>query len=117
MTNEEILNQQVEALEKLLKLKQAIVEELEDRVAKLENEKNHYVPYNPNPLYPGITIGPGTVPGWQPFYGAGGVPGGGIVGGSTIKIDGSCSTSPITDISNNPVVGNVFTLTGSSRNK
>jgi len=36
MTNEQILEHQVEALEKLLKLKQAVVEELEAKVARLQ---------------------------------------------------------------------------------
>lgn len=44
MTNEQILEQQVEALEKLLKLKQAVVEELEAKVSRLENSQ----------LYPGV---------------------------------------------------------------
>lgn len=35
---EEILEQQVEALEKLLQIKDAIVEELEKKIAKLEHE-------------------------------------------------------------------------------
>ena len=36
MTNEQILEQQVEALEKLLKLKQAVVEELEAKINRLQ---------------------------------------------------------------------------------
>jgi hypothetical protein len=36
MTNEQILEQQVEALEKLLQLKQAVIEELESKVQKLQ---------------------------------------------------------------------------------
>ena len=39
MTNEEILEKQVQALEKLLQLKQAIVEELEAKVCRLEIER------------------------------------------------------------------------------
>jgi hypothetical protein len=38
MTTEEVLEQQVEVLEKLLKLKQALIEELEAKVGRLEME-------------------------------------------------------------------------------
>ena len=41
MTNEEVLEQQVEALEKLLKLKQAIIEELEEKIRKSEFSNPH----------------------------------------------------------------------------
>jgi hypothetical protein len=46
MTNEEILAQQVEALEKLLQLKQAVIDELESKISKMEMEKLNY-PYQP----------------------------------------------------------------------
>ena len=42
MTKEEILEQQVEALEKLLQLKQAIVEELEAKISKLSIKDFNY---------------------------------------------------------------------------
>ena len=45
MTNEEILERQVEALEKLMQLKQAVIDELEIKVAKLQ----------PQLSYPGIS--------------------------------------------------------------
>ena len=53
MTNEEILEQQVEALEKLLKLKQAIIEELEEKIRKSEFRDPHITNFsritnNPN---------------------------------------------------------------------
>lgn len=47
MTDKEILEQQVEALEKLLKLRQAVIEELENKVAKLETEKTVYPQWQP----------------------------------------------------------------------
>lgn len=49
MTNEEILEQQVEALEKLLKLKQAIIEEQEAKIQKLQGT---LVFPNMPPLFP-----------------------------------------------------------------
>jgi hypothetical protein len=52
MTNEQILEQQVEALEKLLQLKQAIIDEQEVKINKLQ--------YPPQPTYvPGVQIGGG----------------------------------------------------------
>lgn len=47
MTNEQILEQQVDALEKLLKLKQAVIEELETKISRLQNQTipNLNVPY------------------------------------------------------------------------
>jgi hypothetical protein len=39
MTNEEILDKQVEALEKLIQLKQAVIEELENKISKMELER------------------------------------------------------------------------------
>jgi hypothetical protein len=48
MTNEEILEKQVEALEKLLQLKQAIVEELEAKVSRLEIERINFPPLRPH---------------------------------------------------------------------
>jgi len=46
MTNEQILEKQVEALEKLLQLRTAIIEELEQQVSKLQAEKMTY-PFQP----------------------------------------------------------------------
>jgi hypothetical protein len=57
MTKEEILEQQVEALEKLLQLKGAVIQELESKVSRLEAERL---------VYPGIV----NVP-YQPFIGGG----------------------------------------------
>lgn len=60
MTNEQLLEQQVEALEKLLKLKQAIVEELERKIDRLEGSipfgfPNPAHPINvPNPFFPSV---------------------------------------------------------------
>ena len=62
MTNEEILEKQIEALEKLLQLRTAIIEELESKVARLESEKISL-------QYPGY--GGVTVPWTQPFIGGG----------------------------------------------
>ena len=52
MTKEEILQEQIDAMEKLLKLKQAVVEELEKRVEKLENDLAM------NRMFPGIFAPP-----------------------------------------------------------
>ena len=74
MTNEEILEKQVEALEKLLQLRSAIIEELEARVDKLETEKTTNQPYtwpysppvittpwiNPQPWNPNIQFPGGS---------------------------------------------------------
>ena len=49
MTNEQILEQQVEALEKLLKLKQAIIEEQELKINKLQGTTT--IPNMP-PMFP-----------------------------------------------------------------
>jgi len=60
MTNEQILEKQVEALEKLLQIKQAIIEEHEAKIGRLEAER-----YNIPNGFPGIPwTGPGLV---QPF--------------------------------------------------
>jgi hypothetical protein len=56
MTTEQVLEKQVEALEKLLQLKQAVIDELEAKVQRLQN---------PYPYYPGVTVTPYTVPSWQ----------------------------------------------------
>jgi hypothetical protein len=67
MTNEQILEQQVEALEKLLKLRVAITQELEAKIAKLEAEAV-------KTMYPGYSY-----PGWympqqiQPWVGGGSI--------------------------------------------
>ena len=55
MTNEEILEQQVEALEKLLQLKQAIINEQERKIEKLQNGEPNtsWQPWrSPNQLNP-----------------------------------------------------------------
>jgi hypothetical protein len=61
MTNEQILEQQVEALEKLLQLKQAIIEELESKVQKQQNNNQPqwqpYYPWYPNHSYGTISVG------------------------------------------------------------
>lgn len=75
MTNEEILEQQIEALEKLLQLRKAVIEELEAKVAKLEAERSY-----PNPA-PWI-----TTPWVGPIGGGTGILG----GGSTITITNLC---------------------------
>lgn len=46
MTNEEILEKQVEALEKLLQIKEAIIKEHESKISQLEMERL----YNPQPF-------------------------------------------------------------------
>ena len=69
MTNEQILEQQVEALEKLLQLRSAIIEELEAKVAKLQAQTIYpgmSTPYTvqPYPYYATPYVGsiiPGTV--------------------------------------------------------
>jgi len=93
MTNEQILEKQVEALEKLLQLRSAIIEELETKVTNLQQEiatKNAQiiwpsvttpwtsvpgvtVPYNPPTIYPysggnsgSIVIGPSFCPDGTP---------------------------------------------------
>ena len=75
MTTEQILEKQVEALEKLLQLRAAITEELEAKISRLENEvaRNNLAPYpghiintpwvGPPVMYPGI--GGGSTP-WNP---------------------------------------------------
>ena len=67
MTNEQILEKQVEALEKLLQLRSAIIEELEIKVASLQNEVARQ---NLNPFPMTITTTP-----WigQPYGVGGGV--------------------------------------------
>jgi hypothetical protein len=51
MTNEQVLEKQVEALERLLRLKEAIIEELDNKVQKLQSQ--------------GITTGSGA--GYSPY--------------------------------------------------
>lgn len=66
MTNEQILEKQVDALEKLLQIKEAIIQEQEARISKLERDvrPNLNVPYtvpryfNPNPLFPSAFSNP-----------------------------------------------------------
>jgi hypothetical protein len=62
MTNEQILEQQVEALEKLLQLRAAIIEELEAKVDRLEADK-----INIAPSYPGVNLPWITTPYVQPY--------------------------------------------------
>lgn len=79
MTNEEILEKQVEALEKLLQLRAAIIEELEAKVNKLEAEK-----FNIPNHFPGL-----QQPGWitTPWIGQPQYPG---IGGGSIIISNTC---------------------------
>lgn len=60
MTNEEILEKQVEALEKLLQLRAAIIEDLEQKVADLQNQaaKQNF----PGIGYPGVINTPWISP-------------------------------------------------------
>jgi len=70
MTNEEILEKQVEALEKLLQLRAAIIEELEAKVNKLEAEKLALNPQIPGVNVPWITtpwISPPIQQPWNPL--------------------------------------------------
>ena len=80
MTKEEILEQQVEALEKLLQLRKAITEELEVKIARLENEvaRNNLPPY-----YPGISTPWISPPIQQPVYP-------GLAGSGTIIVSNTC---------------------------
>jgi hypothetical protein len=86
MTNEQILEKQVEALEKLLQLRSAIIEDLESKVGSLQNEiaKQNYQPY---PYIPGNIINVPYV--GQPTYQGIPMPIGGA--GQTIV---SCNTCP-----------------------
>lgn len=45
MTNEEILEKQVEALEKLLQIKEAIIKEQESMIGRLEMERLYNPPH------------------------------------------------------------------------
>ena len=77
MTKEEILDEQIEAMEKLLKLKSAVIEEQDNKIQRLEQElsrekSTHWAPaWSPQPMYPGA--------GWTGT-------GGGLLGGSTIGL-------------------------------
>jgi len=86
MNEKEILEQQVEALEKLLQLRSAIIQELEANVSKLQAEKASY-PYG------GVNV-PGwiTTPYIQPLQPMPYVPwqGGGGGGSGTITITSTC---------------------------
>lgn len=79
MTNEEILEQQIEALEKLLQLRKAVIDELESKLAKVQAEKNAL-------QYPWLGgsggLGISSPPYHQPMY-----PGIGGGGTSTIQIN------------------------------
>jgi hypothetical protein len=82
MTNEDILEKQVEALEKLLQLRSAIIEELEAKLSKLEND---IARANTLPYVPGVSIPWVGPPQWmpqQPFIGG--------AGGSSITISSTC---------------------------
>lgn len=85
MDEKQILEKQVEALEKLLQLRQAVIEELESKVSKLECEK-----INATPSYPL----PGTYTPWistpyvQPYNP--GFGGSGFGGSGTITISNTC---------------------------
>jgi hypothetical protein len=63
MTNEDILEQQVEALEKLLQLKTAVIEELEAKVSRLEADKADKAAHP----YPGVNTPWITQPYIQPY--------------------------------------------------
>ena len=76
MTNEQILEQQVEALEKLLQLRSAIIEDLEHKVSNLQQELANKSLTWPN------TINVPSVP-WNPAPWIGG-------GGGTITISNTC---------------------------
>ena len=78
MTNEEILEKQVEALEKLLQLRTAIIEELEAKVSKLEMEQITSAPQYPYSNPPWVTY-----PQIQPQYQPG-------VSGGVITISNTC---------------------------
>ncbi len=82
MTNEQILDQQVEALEKLLQLKQAIIDELEKKVSQLEAIQSPWA--NPGWVGGGPIIGQPAVqsPYIQPFIGGGGT--------TTIIVSNTC---------------------------
>lgn len=75
MTNEEILEKQVETLEKLLQLKQAVIQELEAKVSRLQNPYGYGVIGGSQQYY-----GPG---GGYPYGGMGGAGGGWQGGGSS----------------------------------
>jgi hypothetical protein len=97
MTNEEILEQQVEALEKLLQLRTAIVGELEAKVAKLQAEK-----YN--------NLGPGY---YSPISGHTSI-GSGILGQGTngqVLQGGSGTGITWTNIPNNTIPNSAGTIT------
>ncbi len=70
MTNEEILEKQVEALEKLLQLKQGIIDELDAKIQRLEADKfgNPFQPMSPpfQPFQPYVPPQPVMIPSlWQ----------------------------------------------------
>jgi len=58
MTKYEILQQQVDALEELLRLKQATIDELKDKIERLEADKYHRQPVVSPITFPGPTIVP-----------------------------------------------------------
>lgn len=68
MTNEEILKQQIDALEKLLQLKEAVIEAQEERLQRLSNELEgtrimRNFPQMPNINIPSLWVSP--TPDWQ----------------------------------------------------
>lgn len=77
MTNEEILEKQVEALEKLLQLRAAIIEELEAKNAKLNSDLS-----NARLQWPGVVTTPWISPAPMPTYPWGGT--------GTIVISNTC---------------------------
>lgn len=80
MTNEEILEKQVEALEKLIQLKQAVIEEQEAKINKLEAERYAYP--GGGVWQPSVHV-PYVQP-YQPWIGGGGGAGGAGIPGVQI---------------------------------
>ena len=113
MTNEQILEKQVEALEKLLQLRAAVIEELESKVVKLQGEVAALSP---------TTYGGG--PGWynpQPYYyphvGGWGITGGTGAGGVSVTSGGlttvsTSNTCPDGSLHSHPTHGGTCTKCG-----
>lgn len=66
MDEKEILQRQVDALEKLLQIKEAIIQEQESKIQKLENEAI-VAKFPQYPSFPGVHIGPYIGPPQPPF--------------------------------------------------
>ena len=95
MTNEEILEKQVEALEKLLQLRTAIIEDLEQRVESLKMDVSR-LSGQQQWSYPGINITPHVYTPY-PFSGPGSIMGGmGAAGGGSSSSIVSVNTCPAT---------------------